>query len=254
MKTQLLIDNNLKVHLYYPDAAITTDGTLSVDTMVLFVPGLPQTPNRDIPELMVRRGYACAYLHYYGSWFSKGSFTPAESRKSIKDALQLLKNRTSAIAKGDNAFKWDYKKISVVANSYGAQALLTSDIDFEQFESIELFSPYLLSSETDYKEKNLTQEQEFLKNTLADDLKFLRKGFDAIYSGIERPEWDEYFNGKDSGSTLKSGYPKFKIVSGTKDAFVPLKILEAVKKKYDCDINIIDGVGHDYLKLYAATH
>lgn len=244
MKTQILIEGNLKVHIYYPDSAVA-DGVLNVQEIVLFLPGLPQSLDKNFSKKVIEDGKALVWLHYYGSWFSGGFFSPDNCRKSFVDCLSLLHKKIATNAYDGGQFNFNFKEISLIGNSFGAQIALTSPVDYSLISSISLFSPFLFVHEDDCVNFNK------LSQTIVDvDLPFWRRGMNNVYRGIDSPEWDNYFNGKDAESRLKKEYPKIFLVTGTEDDFVTPEYIDNFSANYLVDVKKVDGVGHNFLELY----
>jgi len=242
MKVKLLIEGDLRIHLYYPEEAIK-DGALKTEDLVLFVPGLPNTPNKNIAERFIQEGKACAMMYYYGSWYSGGKFSPSESRRSLVDTIEVLFRGTAMEAYSATTFKFTFERLSFVANSYGAQVVLTSNVDYSLISAIFLFAPFLSIHADDN-----TGE---LGRTLLDaDLPFWRRGLNNVYRGIESTDWDDYFDGRDDGSRLKEYYPAMSIIIGSEDKVIPQKSIETFQSKYPANVEHIQGVGHDFLSLY----
>lgn len=241
---QLLVEGDLMMHIYYPNEAVVS-GVLNTTEIVLFLPGLPQTPDKNIAERFVLEGKTFVWLHYYGSWYSGGKFSPSECRKSFLDGLSVIKKKQSVSAFSGKAFDFDYKKITVVGNSFGAQIAVTSQVDYNILSEIHLFAPFLLVNEKD-ADKN-RQVLQYLRNT---DLPFWRRGLFNVYRGIEAVDWDTYFKGEDPDSKLKKIKCHLTLCYGSNDPIISEADINKFITFNPATLKKIEGVGHDFLNLY----
>lgn len=252
MALQLFVKNGLAIHLYYDEANVK-NGKLSVQNLYLIMPGLPQFTDRRVFADLVSKNAAFFYVHYYGSWFSDGVFTPDNCRRSLLDALKLAKLGKGIKTWDNQAFKWDYKKLILVGNSFGSVPILSLSKRLEGIDRIYLLCPLLYTATTDLKKfLNTNELAAYQQNDLGNFLDFMRRGYRNIYRGIYKSSWDGYFK---KGVKIFSDkslalLPPISILHGSLDATVPDSSSRYfANNQPKVKLKVVDGYEHDFTGL-----
>jgi len=250
---QLFLVNDLAIHLYSSKDSVENNH-LKVKNAHLYVPGLPQITDKRFFQKIVNKDNTFFYVYYYGTWLSGKTFTPENSRKSIIDALKIIKDGSAAKSFDGKNFSWEFETLSILGCSFAGNPILSSAIDNSMVNKIELYSPLVFVSKGE-RTKFMTDEQSKQFDLYNKDfLFFMRNGYPNALRGINEPVWDDYFLGNDDQSKIKisANYPKIKIYHGLEDKTVTpestkyLESLFADKVKTE----FVPGFGHDFTTLY----
>ena len=161
---------------------------------IIFCPGIPGKSNyEDVVKKYVNDGFVFIQPKYIGSWESYGSFSVEKSRKTIIDFTNsLLKGETNTIF--NESFDVDINKIYLLGHSFGGSIALCAGAESD-VDGIIALAPV-----TDYKR----QREESGGESLSWLYKFIKKGFENVYRGLEKNKWEQFC--KTGGSINASDY------------------------------------------------
>lgn len=246
MKFQLFLEKSLAIHLYYSHDSVKF-GRLNVKKLYVIFPGLPQSSDKEYFKDKISKDVAFMYVYYYGSWYSNGKFTFRNCQKTIVDVLAFVKKGRSYTTFSENIFYWKYDSLILVASSFGAAPLLTTQLTRKDADKILLLFPFIFLDGRDLK-KILPRSLmiNFYKKML-DSLAFLKRGYRNLYRGITNPSWSKLFSGSVPTPKIQvnNEYPPVCIYHDKSDPVVPYRISIALNKTYPNVINLkpVKGIG-----------
>lgn len=239
-KIQIFAGKNkdLAIHVFFIQEK---SSLISINTLDIIFPGLPQTPIFSDMQKMVTKTHAVAYVHYYGSWYSGGIFLPSTVMDSVSDAIKIFKKGLIVDVYTEEKIQFVIKNIVLVGNSFGGYFVYQSE---EKLKKILLapFLPYGLS-----ENNNIIQ---IVSTEVESNLNAYKKSLPYCYRGITSLVWENFtkpnknFNLKHKNITIYIGN-KDKLI--TKD-YIYTTLKDTIKK----NVIEIDDCGHDFLKLYKA--
>jgi Tfp pilus assembly protein PilZ len=151
-------DNILAAHLFFiPDSQ--EPQKLTSKHLDIIFPGLPQSPCFHQLESLVTEDRSILYVHYYGSWYSGGIFTPSNTGETVRDLLTLCKTRLAKDEYTNQIIIIEPENITLVGNSFGGHFVYQNESQ-EITHNVVLISPLLAVSPT-----NLTLDSSFCRLT-----------------------------------------------------------------------------------------
>ncbi len=231
-------NKNLAIHVFFIQGK---SSLISINTLDIIFPGLPQTPIFSDIQKMVTKNHAIAYVHYYGSWYSGGNFSPSTVMNSVSDAIKIFKKGLVLDVYTEEKIQFIIKNIVLIGNSFGGYFVYQSK---EKLKKILLapFLPYRLSKNNDIVQNVSTE--------VNNNFNAYKKSLPYCYRGITSLTWKNFtkpnknFNQKHNDITVYIGN-KDKLI--TKD-YIYATLEDSIKK----NMIEIDDCGHDFLKLYKA--
>jgi hypothetical protein len=252
---QLFLINGLAIHLYSARESVE-DNHLRVKNAHLYVPGLPQMTDKRFFQKIVDKDNSFFYVYYYGSWLSGGVFSPDNCRKSIIDALEIIKSGSAVKSFDGKEFSWEFESLSILGCSFAGNSVLSSELDGSAVQDVVLYSP-LIFVNTDERAQYMTDEESIQFDRYNKDfLFFMRNGYPNALRGIEDPSWDDYFYGNDDLSKVSlddnDNLPKFILYHGLNDKIVSPRSTEHLAHLFPSRVKaeLIPGFGHDFISLY----
>jgi len=170
MLLQLFLNKNLALHFYYSEKSLKNDKIVAKN-IYLIVPGLPQFTHKNFFKDKVNENTAFFYLYYYGSWFSSGNFSFKNSIKSVKDAINFIKNKQGIKTFDNKQIEWNYQNLFLIGSSFGGNVALSTKINKKDIKKIILYAPFF----TEYSDIKANKKQ----------LDFLIRGYKNNFRGIE---------------------------------------------------------------------
>lgn len=256
MKEQIFRYQNLALRFFYHEASIH-NRSVSASHLIIYFPGLPQHLDKHFFEDKVKKDVAFFAVDYLGSHLSGGSFSFQNCLKSIRLALQFVKQGRGAALFDQRPMRWKYRHLHMMGYSFAGNALLRSPFDARDVESVILFAPliYLYKQDLRHMMSSATQRLEFYRAN-SQMLEFLRRGYKNEFRGIKRAGWSAYFGGMDVGSRViaPSHVRRILIVHGDRDAVVDLRHSKYFAKTNSKNTTLIvrKGVSHNLRHLYSS--
>ena len=256
MKLELFLRDQLAIHFYYSDESLCNN-TVNVENLYLIFPGLPQFIEKDFFTDKVDKKNAFMYVYYFGSYFSGKIFSFKNCQQTVIRAINFSQAGAGVKTFDNKKIKWKAKNINIIGNSFGTLPILTSKIDKRIINKIFFTSPLIFIYKKDIQEymskKEITKFNEFNKKFL----NFMSRGYKNIYRGIDKKNWENFFNG-DSISTkidYKNNLPPITIIHGSDDNIVNSKGSIHFNSRYTNQVNLklVKGVGHEFKLLFRSV-
>ncbi len=190
---------------------------------IVFAPGLPQYITKYHPLIRKLAGmnYNVFVPQYYGSFKSKGTFTLANSIKTISDTIDFVRKGQAGNLYDNSLISWK-PAITLIGFSYGG---LPSLMNANKVKKIVLISPLI-----DYK-IHLKFGGEDLRRTF----EFARRAFSYKLSPEDLLKEFEEFNYEKTAS--------FTIIHGSEDKSIPLEEIKEVARNTGARL-IMHNSGH----------
>jgi pimeloyl-ACP methyl ester carboxylesterase len=209
-------------------------------------------------EGVVAKGTAYFYVHYYGTWFSGGTFSYRSCQDSITRAVDFIRRGRGMKAFDGESFTWRAQSFSIVGCSFAGNVLLTAPLDWRGLKGVVLYAPLIFISDRDVKNFSSPEQLEAFHHFNAEFIAFLRRGYRFVVRGLSSSGIDRYFLGREAKSTVKlrSGVPHIKIFHGLDDTTVPSEASRFLQKRYPgrVSVRLVPHCGHDFTKLYEAVN
>ncbi len=232
----------LAIHIFFTENK-ENPNSITSDVLDVIYPGLPQTPTFTQIEGFVSEKRSIAYVHYYGSWYSGGTFTPSTIEESVKDSISVLEEGIVEDVYNEQTIKVSVNKINLIGNSLGAYFLYKFKTEHNKI----LLSPLLPIQKDGLISSDLIEVLEKIKKSIAS----YKKSLLYCYRGIVDNSWD-YFVNKIIEEKKKQN-ENATIYIGTKDNLISKQyILDCLDTNFDyTKIKEVD-FGHDFYQLYNA--
>lgn len=241
-KAQIFLgrEKELAVHVFFMEDD-KNPSIINARVLDIIFPGLPQTPYFGEIESLVDDNRAIAYVHYYGSWYSGGTFTPKSVSQAVEDSIIAFKNGLVLDVYTEQNLKINVVDINLVGNSFGAHFVYNSVCDYKKI----LLAPLLAVSSNDLSKDSSVQ----VLSSIQKDIINYQKSLLYCYNGIKNNVWNLFLNSKESPRLSRAN--NVRIYIGSKD--------KVVDKNYVNDS--LDGVcenisikeiecGHNFFELY----
>lgn len=230
-------NKNIAAHIFFIDS-----GSLSkkkyVKYLDIILPGLPQTPNFSGIEKFVEQNRAIVYIHYPGTWYSGGFFTPKEIEKMLNECTELFTEGKFIDVYTNEMFYISSEIKSFIGNSFGGYFAHEAKNPFRRI----LLAPFLPS----VKRPDMSTECLNVLDQVTVDINLYRKSLLYCYRGITEDAWNDFAYRELQNNDASN----LKIYFGTEDTLISKNYIEeiigsAIKLK---PVNS----GHDFLALYQA--
>jgi len=256
MEQQLFIYKNLVINFYYSNKSIKKN-IVDIKNLCLFFPGLPNFINKEFFETRISKNTAFFSVYYYGTWLSGGKFTIANCRKSVKTAIEFVKNKGGIKTYDKKEIAWNFQNLYVLGYSFAGNPILKTNINRKDVKAVLLYSPQIYLDKKEVKtilgREKATNFFKFNKS----HLQFLQRTHFRVLRGITNISWFRYFCGEDSSSriSISSQYPKIVIYHGLKDEMVNPAFSKYFHKTYKniSRLFLIKKMGHDK-ELFKLNH
>lgn len=254
MESQLFVYKNLALHFYYSSDSFN-DNKINVKNIFIYFPGLPQIIDENFFIDKVDKDTAFFSAYYLGSWLSGGSFTYENCKKTVKLAVEFVKNKKGVKTFDNKKINWGYKNLHIIGYSFSGNPIISAEISKADVKNVILFAPLLFLNKKEVEKylKNKKAISDFYNFSLF-YLEFLRRGYKFAFRGIENACWYRYFSGKAAKSLVKTSnnYPNIIIFHGKSDEKIDYNSILFFQKKWRRRLKIffVDNVGHDLEKLF----
>jgi len=242
-KAQIFFGSNgTAAHLFYEPSNGAASDLVDAAVLDVIFPGLPHTPYFHELEKLVTAERAVMYIHYPGSWYSSGVFTPESCRNTVSEVVQLLQQgRVTDVYTGVE-IRVSPKETVFVGNSFGGYLVYQGEHPHKRV----LLAPLLVVN----PEEATHPDTKKVLQKVSSSIREYPKSIFNVYRGISDPQWESFIN--DPASEKLLSRENAEVFVGEQDTLITTAyVADSLEGRSQYKLTTCP-CGHDFQALYLA--